>query len=827
MDMDQHRKDLILNQNEYAFIQDGSSGVVQVIVGPSKKSLAENDTPIHYTHGHLEECSFNQSRKQFITAKEGQYVILSNPVAEDYNIHPAKGQHDTPKLAFGSGVNIPGPCKFALYPEQHTQVVAGHILRSNQYLVVRVTNHEQAAKNWHQTVAKSADGGDVTDEELMKSAPPKLATGQLLIIKGTDVSFYIPPTGLEVVASSTDGQYVRNAITLEQLEYCVLLDENGTKKYVRGPDVVFPGPTQKFLEDKNGLRKFRAYELDDRKGVYVKVIKSYKEGNKNVEEGEELFISGKQQKIYFPREEHSIIRYSGNDKHYAIAIPRGEGRYVLDRNSGEIELITGPKMELLDPRDKVVVKRVINPNIIQLMYPGNKEAYEFNASQSPESETQAVYAGNVSAATKSQAALRKVMAFADTVEMDMQNRWHSEEAGSSMLADAFDRSTSYTAPRTVELNTKYDGAVSMNIWTGYAVKLTNKEGKSRVVEGPRTVLLDYDETPEVFDLSRGNPKGSRPTKQDVYLCIKSNIVNDTISAKTKDFVAVQIPVSFKVNFIGDSSKWFNVRNYVSFLTTAMRSKVIQHVKQYGIEELDSDYEQIIRDCILEDEKEGYTFEENGMCIYDLELSTLDIMDDDLNEALRNNKREVVTHSIKLQTSTRRLELTKQLQKLRREELEENSATSIKELAIMDAEDQISKENELKRQQRQADIEEERHQHAVAIQEFINAVQEHQLNRDKLEKAQQLEHETAVTNLQKAVVEFETEATVKKAQAVNDKLAAALEQFADKDLRARLAESLNATRILKDPQLGKAFKQLLGESMRAPDLRIESSETNQK
>jgi hypothetical protein len=35
--------------------------------------------------------------------------------------------------------------------------------------------------------------------------------------------------------------------------------------------------------------------------------------------------------IYFPRPEHVIIRYGEhkNDIHYAVAIPKGEGRYVL------------------------------------------------------------------------------------------------------------------------------------------------------------------------------------------------------------------------------------------------------------------------------------------------------------------------------------------------------------------------------------------------------------------------------------------------------------------------------------------------------------------
>lgn len=55
---------------------------------------------------------------------------------------------------------------------------------------------------------------------------------------------------------------MRNAVTLERLEYCILLDEDGNKRFIEGPDVVFPEPTERFVE-KNGFRKFKAIELNE------------------------------------------------------------------------------------------------------------------------------------------------------------------------------------------------------------------------------------------------------------------------------------------------------------------------------------------------------------------------------------------------------------------------------------------------------------------------------------------------------------------------------------------------------------------------------------
>lgn len=88
--------------------------------------------------------------------------------------------------------------------------------------------------------------------------------GQLILIRGNKVSFYIPPTGVEVVKDG--GNYVRQAETLERLEYCLLVDQNGKKRYVRGADVVFPKPTESFKLNDDGDRKNKAYELNEKTG---------------------------------------------------------------------------------------------------------------------------------------------------------------------------------------------------------------------------------------------------------------------------------------------------------------------------------------------------------------------------------------------------------------------------------------------------------------------------------------------------------------------------------------------------------------------------------
>jgi major vault protein len=200
-------------------------------------------------------------------------------------------------------------------------------------VLVRVLNEDEARRNWASAVIKPATAEGAAPQATPASEPPAdLGVGKLLVIRGTDVSFYIPPTGLGVVPDDRE-RYVRDALTLERLEYSILVDQNGNKRYERGPQVVFPSPTEVFVEQ-GGQRKFPAIELSELHGLHIKVIAPYTEGAKTFREGDELFITGKETAIYYPREEHSLIRVEGRDRHGAVAIPAGEGRYVVDRTTG-------------------------------------------------------------------------------------------------------------------------------------------------------------------------------------------------------------------------------------------------------------------------------------------------------------------------------------------------------------------------------------------------------------------------------------------------------------------------------------------------------------
>jgi len=656
------RGDLILSQGTFVYIQDGASGQVQVAVGPYKESIGEIDKIVVFdedTNKFVPESDFNYAIQVARSADEGQYIVLSNPADKKDNDpeFPNRGKNSTTMaLKTGSKVNIPGPATFPLWPGQIGKVLDGHNLKYNEYLIVRVYNEEQAKKNLANAIIKTAtedDGKSLIAEE-------DLVTGKLLVIKGTDVSFYIPPTGIEVV--SENGNYVRKANTLERLEYCILLDQNGDKRYVKGPDVVFPKPTEEFLVQDNKA-KFKALELNNNMGVYIKVIADYEEKGKKYVAGEELFITGKEQKIYFPREEHAIIKYDDRVLHYAVAITGGEARYVLNKDSGSIDLFKGPKMFIPDPRKEVIVKRILDGKTVNLWFPDSVDALQHNMTLEQEMSQNDMLGGRSNAYVSEKRVLSK----------------SSRGYASFNMADEMSRKNTFTKPRTLTMDNKYEGAVTINVWPGYAVQIVKKTGEREVIVGPNVRLLEFDETLEILELSTGKPKTDHNLIKTVYLQTENNVVSDIIEAETKDLVDVKIRLSYRVNFTGDNKKWFNVSNYIKLMTQHLRSIVRNRVKKETIEDFNNNAADILRDTILGlaeegKKREGKTFIENGMQVYDIEVLDLDIGDSDISYYLKDYQKHIVQENLALNKLEKDFGNTKKKEEITRSILEEKSKT---------------------------------------------------------------------------------------------------------------------------------------------------------
>lgn len=777
------QKDLVLSINEYAYVFDRTKGNVLCHVGPTKTSLSQSDELVRFEpkSKKFRPCGYNEAISLFASAPENWYLVLKNPTKSGRRPTAGTSNNLPEDIEIGRKINIPGPVSFALYPGQMAKVVKGHALRTNQYLLARVYDAARA----------SVEGGQVIDADGNVVVPEKkdYVNGQILVIKGTDISFYIPPTGIEVIPLQNNDAlgYIRDAVTLERLEYCILKDEDGNKRYVYGPEVVFPEPTESFVTSPKGGFIFRAIELSKISGIYVKVIAEYTDDDGTVHPvGEELFITGDNQMIYYPRPEHAIINYDEKILHHAIAIPDGEGIYVMNRMNGEIKTVRGPAMYLPDPRVEVVVKRKLSQRECNLWYPGNQTALAYNAGLTEKSLEKAI-AKSVKAAT---ANLDSSTATAYSVTNSVNNINREFQTLAYLESNAgISRGTSYTKPRTITLDNKYDGVVSLDVWTGYAVNVVSKNGTRKVVRGPQTILLDYDQTLEELQLSTGKPKTTDKVEHTVFLRYENNKVSDIISVETKDFVECSVKVSYCVDFDpAYMDSWFSVDNYVKYLCDRIRSLLKREVKKHTIEDFYQNYSDIVRNIAIDysenttsekasNKHEGRFFRENGMFVKDCEVLSLTV-ESEIAEILESHQRDMVEKSLELSDAEARVKVAEALFDAEKKENELASTKLINRMNLQGEEARRKLEIQAEVNRKQEAEKQAAKQAEKDMQVLIDAIHEAEMTRKQKETDANIAEKQALADIEKAKQEAYAKTVADVMKSIQPDLVAAIQAQSD-------------------------------------------------
>lgn len=798
------QSDLVLAVNEYAFVLNKSTGAIQSHVGPLVVTVSQQEALVLFdakTKRFVETSDYNRAKQLFTSAPEGWYVVLKNPCEEGVYPEAAKRNSTPASMQIGVKVNISGPTSFALFPGQMARVIRGHKLRTNQYLLARVYDADAAMKSMKSATVLDAEGKekDVSKETYF--------AGQLLVIKGTEVSFYIPPTGIEVLPNDTNGEdpYVREAVTLERLEYCILKDEDGQKLYAHGPNVVFPSPTQTFVQTPQKGVIFRALELSPISGIYVKVIEAYKENGVEHPIGEELFITGNDQMIYYPRREHALIQYDGKYMHHAIAIPEGEGRYILDRIKGTVKMVKGPAMYLPDPRFEVVVKRVLSAKECETFYPGNREALEYNLGLSEQNMERQARNGKTN----------KTDAINNAYSTANQNDTLAIFAANANIS----RGVSYTKPRTIVLDTKYDGVVAINVWTGYAVNVVSKSGKRETIIGPATRLLEYDETLEIVNLSTGKPKTTDKLISTAYLRVDNNKVSDVVTVQTKDFVDVELRLSYNVNFMSEhKDKWFAVDNYIKHMCDRERSLLKREAKKFTIEEFYANAADIVRNIALDkgdNSKEqgdtirpaGRYFPENGMLVTDVEVLGVRV-EAQVAKMMEAHQKEMIQKTLELSDATRKSEMVEKIAEFDRREAELNYEIKMHNLEL----NQKAEEERLKNQ---ADIaamkraEESAAAQAKAdMQPIFDAIQKAQLARDKAADDAKIATEKQLADIEKAKGDAYAKQIVEMLTAIQPGFIEAMQGQTNAALTNGIASALAPAALAKGESVSEAITRMV-------------------
>jgi major vault protein len=359
----------------------------------------------------------------------------------------------------------------------------------------------------------------------------------------------------------------------------------------------------------------------------------------------------------------------------------------------------------------------------------------------------------------------------------------------------------------------------IGVWTGYAVKIVSKTGEQRVIVGPKTALLEYDETVEPFSLSAGKPKGTKPAVRDVYLRVKANKVSDIIEeAETKDFVRVRIPISYRVNFEGDEKKWFDVEDYVKFLCDHLRSLITNTVKKYGIEEFNLNYIDILRDAILgttggeSKERTGRSFEENGMRIYDVELGRLEIGNDGIAKLLQDSQHESVRHALEINARRKDLEVTTEKERIAQQISKARAETTAMDIEINKETTKIRHGYDLEKANNEVELETKRLEAQVANQQQEDEIAKAELQRQKNRDDQKLSVIKEETDIKTGAKERELKAiTPGLIEAMMTQGEMGLAQALAKNLPQSIHHADGISAVLdtvKDTPIGRGLEQLL-------------------
>jgi len=667
-------KEQCVSIGSQAFVQDASSGAIKTFVGSCQCDPGTQDRPVVFnpsTRTFPPVADLAQAIKACPFAPQGEYLILSNPVRGIQELTVEKileaqpdsggGKVMTPQgLTYGQDLILPGPVMLPVWPGQHTRRVKGHSLLSNEFLTVRITDPVLARQYWQEIVTEKAEGESddnaAQEGEAGIGEARKFRMGELIIVQGDQYSFFIPCHGAEVVPwytmEDTEKKtplYIRPACTLQNLQYCILQDENGTEDYVYGPQVVFPKSTERFWTDADGRRKFEFVELIDKNcGIHLKVVSEFTEGGGDGDDGttygvgDELWITGENTPIFKPRKQLRCIEYGeGNQLHFGTLVPEEQGRYILDKEAGVIEIREGGQIIICDPRTETIVRRPLTNDQCDLWYPGNEAVKAYNRKLREAESEEGKGVSEVAFATATgqppsptvrkrrlpstqKGALETLGAGMPTRDMsDALSRpegattWEDqryldaeEEAaqtestgGAGSVPGAFKRRTTHTPPRAITIGSgddPYAGVPRILPWSKNTVQVVKANGERETKVDGAAYLMGFTEDLQALCLSQDTPKGvNAAKKRTVYLQYENNRVKDQFEAITADGVKVTIAVDYRIDFdIEQKDKWFDVIDYVELAYVRMRSVLTTAVRTVDIETFYGRGQEMIRDFVL-------------------------------------------------------------------------------------------------------------------------------------------------------------------------------------------------------------------------------------
>ncbi|MBS2018335.1 MAG: hypothetical protein JST00_36045 [Deltaproteobacteria bacterium] len=653
--------------------------------------------------------------RPFIVARDGEYVVLSNPVTvTDDNAKNGAfiaGGNKEKELVAGTKRIIPGPCSFPLWPGQSAEVRPAHKLGANQYLLVEVVGDVDERAPYFRLVIESAGlssavidqgGEDPSGAELSprSTSDAALRLGQRIVIQGRHTQLFIPPSGIEIVPPIEESE-PKDEVTDDTIGTLPPEIAAECHKLVTS---VREGMTQKqFAVMKNELRHRQDLALNQRAIMLAALDQAFEA---------RAATAGPSKRVDRDRQ-----RSGPQDPYARRAVVLGPKEFcILFDADGNPRIVRGPARVFPGPHDTFLQRgsrrrvydayelaehqalwlRVIAPisrdRLAKHLPPGfvlDREEYDAGAELIVRGQPSVFFpfieAEVVSPVTREpHVGNDHESVILEAVGIDQKSGIYVKDLRTGMVKMVRGETSYLIDPRSEERVQRRVPREAWNLWiahsethkvakTGspedgqfivspwaFAVSIPNNEAclvtsrhGRRVEVGPKIVLLEYEEQLMPFHLSKGPSKDGHNTITTCFLRVQGARVADTFDVESSDFVKLKLKLGFTGRFDGPAEFWFSVDDPVKLLADHVRARLREVTRELPFARLVREMGKIVRQTLF-GENDSFSFEENGMVIDACELLDLKILDSTLAETFSSAQKEMVKLQITDEQATRRL-----------------------------------------------------------------------------------------------------------------------------------------------------------------------------
>lgn len=664
-----------VTERQFLWVQDDDKGEVTLHVGPTMVSpTAADRVVVDDGLGGFREDPTGKPQ-MMVEVGDNQYAVLYNPLLESDGGPNGKfrpGRNESRPLRNGTRSMIPGPCSFWLRPGQRVEVRDAHELASDQYLLVKVYGEIDGIAPYYEVTMRSAAitratsvsvGDDRPTEVTPSELPPasSITRGQLIVIRGLDTQFYIPPTGVDIVPDTSvdpsgtglTADAARNLLAQARAE--------APKPPPPYAAAAAPAPAAEAADDEGAFEQrqaprpqlVQAAAVDQSaRGRHRKSAAAHAELEQSA--STDLLADV----LSNPAVRGALERQARQARLIRRAVVLGEKEYcVIIDADGRREIKVGPARVFPGPYDQFMVKgsrhriydayellptralwlRVIAPITREALaeklprgvsldkehyLPGDELLltgvstffFPFNEIEVLSPATGEAVVGN-----------DHTRVFIEAIGIDQKSGIYVRDLTTGEARLVLGKRSYLVDPRKEVQITRTVPTDDWNLWiaanerhkytqvpvtTPWALSVTVPHGTAvlvtsavaqRVVEGPCVTLLGYEERLTPILLSTGTPKSDDHPLRTCFLRTVGNRVSDVITLETSDFVRISVRVSYSISFLPEHrERWFNHENYVQVVCEHLRSLVRSRARTQSLSEVWPRMPALVRDTILGD-----------------------------------------------------------------------------------------------------------------------------------------------------------------------------------------------------------------------------------